>query len=383
MIYYPLLTVVIATKDRDKFCIEAIKSILNISADLIQIAIADNSKSEEIKVYVESNPSDYISYYYDNSEISAIENFNRAMDLAVGEYVCMIGDDDTVLPNILNIVHWARVNKIDSICSTNTIAYYWPGASELGPTGMLDVPIFEPKIYGVDVEKELKKLIKSGIVNYLLYPLPKIYHGIVKRQLLLEIKARTGNYFGGLSPDIYSTITISCIVGNHFATTVPFSIAGACPKSSTVESIAGKHCGSLKDMPHLRNRGAYMWEEQIPEYYSVPTLWAESSLKAIKDLGKGDLHKQFNIYPLIAQGIIHNRKTILPLVIEKTNEWAVKHHKFIPFFYFQIFLQFINLTLRKLKSKPYSARKVFKDVTTIEQAVQIIERYDKIATIFE
>lgn len=58
-------------------------------------------------------------------------------------------------------------------------------------------------------------------------------------------------------------------------------------------------------------------------YYSVETIWAESAIKALKDIGKEDLLKDFNNYKLYVYSILLNRKYILNLAVSET----IKIHK--------------------------------------------------------
>lgn len=51
--------------------------------------------------------------------ISSIDNFNQAMDLTTGDYVILIGDDDSILPKIVEIAHWAKkITQTQSVQKT-------------------------------------------------------------------------------------------------------------------------------------------------------------------------------------------------------------------------------------------------------------------------
>ncbi len=373
----PLLSIVIATRNREFYCIEAIKSILAIQSDEIQLAIADNSDSEKVKDYVSTLSDCRIVYKYDNSPTSSIENFNRCMSLATGEYVCMIGDDDSVLPSILNIVRWAKLNAVDSI-SCNTLAqYYWPKAYAGFDNGLLFYPTLKSVKTPIDSRKILNRLIQDGIVNHYDYDIPRTYHGLVKRDLMLQIKAKTGNFYGGLSPDIYSSFALSCIVKNHYKISLPFTIAGVCAKSSTAENLVGKHSGELKDMPHLKNKPNYIWDKEIPKYYGVYTTWCESALKALLDMDEKELYKKFNVFPLLAIGILTNYKYIFKLTIDKTEEIRKNSNQFIVLFWFKIFynmlVQICLRFYREINNKFFLKKQTVQNVLDIHQAVNIIE----------
>jgi glycosyltransferase involved in cell wall biosynthesis len=372
----PLMSIVIATKNREYYCIESIKSILSIDSNEIELAISDNSDSEIVKNFVSALSDNRLVYEHDNSQISSIDNFNKCVGLASGEYVCMIGDDDSVLPNILEVVKWAKLNNIDSICSNNLIDYYWPKARIGFDNGLLIYPTKNHKKKYVNSKKVLRDLIENGIVNHHQYPLPKIYHGIVKRTLLLDIKSKTGNFFGGLSPDIYSSIALSCLIDKHCEIALPFTIAGACAKSSTAENLTGKHSGELKDIPHLKNRHGYVWDEKIPKYYSVYTIWCESALHSLSDMREEKLYNKFNNYPLLAIGILTNRKFIFKLSMQKTEEIRLKSNSnFIVFWtliFFNMIYQIFKRICREFISKFLLKKIMISEVINIHDAVEKI-----------
>lgn len=322
----PLLSVAIATKNREKYCIEALKSLLNFNNQQLEITVADNSDSTFVKDFIEEIKSPFIKYQYDPGPVSSIENFNRAVGLATGEYVMLIGDDDSILPKAFEIAAWARDNKVDSVCSKENLIYYWPNVLEKYPDGVMIVPKSTGKISKIDIRKNLEKLVGNGLQLYLLFPLPKTYHGIVRRELMEEIKRRTGHYYGGLSPDLYSSIAVSCVADNHYVIDEPLSIAGVCATSTTADNFKGKHSGSLENIPHLRHRNNYKFSDRIPLYYSVNTIWAESGLKALEELNETTLLEKFNFYKLIAQAQINNKKFIPELMAEKHKELLDKHN---------------------------------------------------------
>lgn len=375
----PILSIIIATKNREFYCIEAIKSILAIGSVELQLAVADNSDSEKVKEFVATLSDSRIVYQYDGSPTSSIENFNRCMALASGEYICMIGDDDSVLPTILDTVKWAKSNSIDSFCSKQNIIYYWPNSRTIYPNGFLELPHATDTRLKINCQKELIRLLENGLQHYLLYPLPKTYHGVVKRDLMLEIKQKTGHYYGALSPDIYSAVALSLYAKNHYEIDFPVSIAGVCATSTTADNFSGKHSGDLKSMPHLRNRGPYVWSELIPEYYSVNTIWAESGIKSLKETGREDLiAKHFNPYRMLAQGYINNKKFIGDFVKIKTLEYKEAQNISSVIFYPKILWNVIQIVIKKIiflfKSKKKTPLKIdgVQDIQkAIEKALQI------------
>lgn len=322
----PLLSVAIATKDRELYCIKTIQSILDFKDTRIQITVADNSGTTIVKEFIDKLASQQIVYHYDNGPVSSIANFNRAVEFTTGEYIMLIGDDDTILPKAIEMAEWANKNNVDSVCSKNSVIYYWPKAYDKYPKGAIIIPPATNDLGKVDVKKELTRLVKSGLQNYLLYALPKTYHGLVKKSVLEEIKKITGHYFGGLSPDIYSAVAVACMAKNHYQIGMPISIAGVCAKSTSADNIVGKHSGTLENIQHLRHRHGYVFDKRIPKYYSVNTIWAESGLKALEELNELKLLKKFNMFYLLAQGKLHNSKFIPDIIKIETQKLLSQHN---------------------------------------------------------
>lgn len=301
----PLVSIIIATKNRVQYCIKSVESILAYTEIDFEVILQDNTDSTELKQYADQYFKDpRLVYRYTPPPFSSIDNFNAGLELAKGEYVCLIGDDDGICSNFFNVVRWAKANDIDSVCPKVFIDYYWPGAFDPEGPGYLTVPWFSGKVWEENPAQRLQPLVDDGIVNYMAYHLPKFYHGIVRRQFFEEHKLRTGYYLGGLSPDIYSAVTLSSVVKKHIVLDFPITISGACKVSTTVAGFNGGHSGQLKDAPHFRHRGNYVWDTRIPAYYSVQTIWAESALKAIEDNKIAVNLKRLNLYKIFAKSVL-------------------------------------------------------------------------------
>ena len=59
------------------------------------------------------------------------------------------------------------------------------------------------------------------------FNLPKLYHGLVRRRCLQAIHEKTGAYIGGLSPDIFASLSIACVAQRVMVTDYPLTIPGA------------------------------------------------------------------------------------------------------------------------------------------------------------
>lgn len=317
--YLPLLSIIIATRNRYQYCVEVIDLILSYLTVDAELVIQDNSDTNTLADVVLSKQDSRIRYSYEPKPLSFVENFSKAVEKSNGMYICLLGDDDTVTKDINDVVSWMYKNNIESVTPKQNVDYIWPNTViEEYNTGQLTIPVFTGSVYKLDVELQLKKLLKAGVINYQRFGLPRIYHGIVSKAALNEVKNRTGHFFGGLTPDIYATISLSCVIENHYVVDFPFTIAGACPASASVISRVGGHSGELSTAPHLKHRGKYEWNPLIPSYYSVETIWAETSLKALSEMGRKDLITLFAPYKFMYYSMFANRNFIFGLTFRKT-----------------------------------------------------------------
>ena len=372
----PIISILIATKNRIPYCINTIETILQLPNKNFNLIVQDNSDSKELFDYVSNFISDSrLIYNYTPPPFSSIDNFNAALELASGEYVCLIGDDDGICSQIFEVVEWASKNKIESICPKIFCEYIWPDSLGTNDDAKLAIPDTEGTIKSVDTSKLLTRFFEQGALDYLSMGFPKLYHGIVKMECLERIKDKTGNYLGGLSPDIYAAITLACTVKSHVVIDFPLTIAGSCKQSTTIASVKGKHSGNLKNAPHFRDRGIYIWDSLIPPIYSIETIWAETALKALEDMKRTDLRILFNVDVFTIKNILRNTNKSTYFVFEtikhlKKNKTNVLRYLKLVFLFFNFIFEFIIKRFFKTRILKVS-NSTFNKVPDIKSATDI------------
>ncbi len=291
-----LLSIVIPTKNRQRYAYEAIKQIYTINNKNIQIVIQDNSDTDELKGKI-NEFDESVKYNYKSGSISFVDNFSLAVENSDGEYLCIIGDDDGINPQIIDVVVWAKKNGIDFIKPGLNAVYIWPESETVtkdSDNGRMSISKIDLKISINNPKNEMEKLLKHGCQRYLKYELIKLYHGVVKKSALDFVRKTTGSYFGGLSPDIYGAVALSTFNDNLLTIEYPLTIPGICAKSGTADSSTGRHEGDLKDAPHFKGHENYEWNEYVVPIYSVETIWADSAMAALNDLKEYGLINKFN-----------------------------------------------------------------------------------------
>ena len=368
-----LISVIIPTKNRFKYCLAAINSCLKLQNEKIQIIVQDNSDAsneEVIKELLEKNSN--IKYNYHSGVLSFIENFNEAVSLADGKYLCMIGDDDAVLPNIITETENMQKNDIDALIPGLNSVYIWPSEKPFvkgAENGYLCIDNIKKKQKYVNSRKAIKDLMATGGQNYQQHDIPRLYHGIVKVEKLLEIKNVTKHYFGGLTPDIYNATCLCYVCDKVLRLNYPITVSGICPTSGSADSATGRHTGKLEDAPHFRGHASYEWDNKAPAIYSVESIWGETVLKALKDFNDIKSYDKFSVlyldaiclrkYPQFKNEIVEHAKKY------KINLFSLKLKSNI------IFLnQFVKKAIKKVFKKKNSVLKLY-NIEQIENAVEI------------
>lgn len=299
-----LISIIIPTRNRQVYLLKCVTEILEINDERIQIVIQDNSDNPGLLEQLPTcEKKDKIKYHYTPGSISFVENFNIAVGASDGIYSCMIGDDDGITEYIGDVTEWAYKNSIEMIKPDILFEYFWPksinikGKQHQGLIRLLESDVrasfFNPFIH-------LKKLLLNGAQDYTSLDVGKLYHGIVKTQKLREIKNHIGKYFGGLSPDIYMTVALSLTIKNAVKISFPLTIAGVCQTSGSADSSSGRHVGTLNSAPHFKGHEEYCWSKEVPQFYSVETIWADSALAALYDFKATELIKLFSVTNLDA-----------------------------------------------------------------------------------
>ncbi|EGR0545273.1 glycosyltransferase family 2 protein [Vibrio cholerae] len=295
-----LLSIVIATHNRQKYAVHSIESILAYTSDRVEVVVSDTSESDSLKSLLEKySDTPRLKYTHHTQRLSMTENYNFAVESAMGEYVCLIGDDDSVCPEIERVVESMQEREI-SVLSPRIIATYsWPDfvTKVWGDkhAGKLYIDKFSGDWKRCDSKKQLQHALSNACQGT--DELPKLYHGIVQKTVLEKIKAKNGNYFLGISPDISIAVSLAAQTDEYYTVDYPVTIPGASGGSNTGRSALNKHKGSLDDDEHIKPFKNIKWDERIPRFFSVETTWSQAAVETLQVYNLAD---KFNFARLIS-----------------------------------------------------------------------------------
>lgn len=284
----PLLSVIVPTHDRAKYAIPTIQSVLDIS-ERIQVIVSDSSPIDGISASFKNlSDPDRLKIIRPKTGVSVVDNFNFALAAADGEYLVFIGDDDFVSAEVLLVAEWAKSNNVDALKLKFPALYYWPDFKHAtrgeSYAATLHIAPFTGKITPHDARSALDYACDNfggGV-----FEMPRAYAGMLSSKLAKDIVNKYGALFGGVSPDIYSSALISSEARKCVTVDFPLVIPGASGGSTTGQSAAGGHRGKLRENAHIAAFPDLVWDARIPEFYSVPTVWSYSLLKATERISQ-------------------------------------------------------------------------------------------------
>ncbi|TGD82995.1 glycosyltransferase [Hymenobacter wooponensis] len=97
----PKVSIIIPTYNRAAFLKEAVESILSQDFQDFNIVITDNASSDNTKETVLGFKSDKIIYHRNDENLGVVNNHNKALELADGEYIAIFSDDDLMFKGSL------------------------------------------------------------------------------------------------------------------------------------------------------------------------------------------------------------------------------------------------------------------------------------------
>lgn len=303
----PLLSVAIATRNRDSTLLPSLTALSRYYSRLdVEVIVHDNSEHPIDPERLERSAQGLrLVYRHTRSRLSQAENYEAACALAQGEYLTMLGDDDSIAPGALELIGEMQAHRVEAAFAGFS-AYYWPGVGQrlggIGSSGggALLVPGGPRDLRVSDLRSAAAECLASGGTS--LAGLPRLYYGIVHVGLVERVRRLAGGLFPGPSPDMASAVALSLASDQLLVGNWPFFIAGNSAASAAGLGLRGAHAGEIEGHPWLPARTASEWEPRIPKFWSGPTIWAASAWSAAQRLGAEEaLATHFGFARLYAQ----------------------------------------------------------------------------------
>jgi glycosyltransferase involved in cell wall biosynthesis len=297
----PLVSIIIPTKDRHATLLPVVAALLaQIVGKKYEIVVQDNSADNSAERMLSELPNArHVIYRHEPLPVSIVENTERAIRASRGTYLIFIGDDDLVSPYICEVADF--MDSCGITCLTYPAAYYWwSSVNFVTPTPFHRAQaLWLPKVRGLGLQKRIAKhvldyTLANGAVS--LFDLPRFYHGVVRRDVLDAIHARTGTYVAGASPDMAFSLALAMVVDEFWHVDFPVSVYGASRGSGGGRTAEKKHHGRIEEQRHLPLATIDGWDSRIPRVWSEQTIYSQTACEVLAAFGRPDTLRYEALY---------------------------------------------------------------------------------------
>lgn len=202
------LSVLLPTRNRLEYLRFAIATVLQQDSPEWEIVIADNASEQDIGSYVSELDDPRILYRRSDDFLPVTENWNRALAMATGDFVLMLGDDDGLLPGyVRRIAELIEMFNEPELIYTGALLFTYPGVAPAHPAGFLASESYASFLRGRNAPFVLapaaaRKMVEHAMHFRLRYGF-NMQFGVVSR-VLIERLAPHGPFFQGAFPDYYA-----------------------------------------------------------------------------------------------------------------------------------------------------------------------------------
>ena len=300
-------TLIIPTKNRSETAIKAVKSATMSRYDDIEIIVTDGSDDHSLGKEIKKLEDPRIKYFHHTKSLSMKNNWEFGVSKATGDYVSIIGDDDALMPDgfllAAELIKLSGTNVLHGVCPN----YKWPDYPLISRRNFIGLKLPTTVIHEKDPRSQLRKAYefkaRKGTG-------PGIYHGIISKKFLDDLKSMRGSYFIDDNPDFDSGFCTLLYAESYLQTSYPLFISGQCAASNSgaMNTRAVYHQG-LSDFleDSSSDREEVIWSD-LETLVSIEAGLVSCMRRFLPEVNKVlpgkkiKLNKQ-NIFNLIAEGI--------------------------------------------------------------------------------
>ena len=223
-------SIIVPTRNRQYWAINAIKSCTLSRYENIEIIVTDVSDEDTLREDIKKLQDPRIKYFHHSKKLSMRDNWEYGVSKSSGDYVSIIGDDDALMPDgFLFAFELLKLSKSQVLHCTPP-NYKWP-----------DYPLINRRNYiglklpttVLEIKEPQEKLRSAYRFEEKFGTGPGIYHGLVSRKFLNELKSKRGSFFVSEEVDFDSGICTVLYSDSYLETTYPIFLSGHCFASNS------------------------------------------------------------------------------------------------------------------------------------------------------
>ena len=225
-------SILIPTYNKCEYLKFTLETILKNNNKNFEVIISNDYSNDDTDNLLKNIKDERVKAIKPPIKLTQAKNYEFLLNLANGEWVTILGDDDGILPNF-----YSTLDKLIEKYPNNEIfkfkraIYYWENVSD----------IYGDRVVFYENLARKEKLKNSKIDLFLslcglktAQDLPMIYtSGIIKKDLINRIKKKSKNFFfHSLIPDYYSMIALTLESKKYIFSETPIFWVGVSSKST-------------------------------------------------------------------------------------------------------------------------------------------------------
>ncbi|MCV9998885.1 glycosyltransferase [Pararhizobium sp. YC-54] len=237
MFAQPKLTICVPSRNRQRYFQETIRSqLMNLRTD-VEYVFADNSDDALImNGFMEDLLADPRVKYLPSVDrvLSMVENWDRCVEAATGEFICMIGDDDYVDADVASLI--ARSQQEHSAVDVfvwSRLTYNWPDNRAKRCNVAVPLKTEVHRIPRAALYREFFSWKGEKATPNMAFG---FYHGAVAKHVMDKIKTRFGGKYCEYPTVDFENVCKVLVTAEHiFYSERPFSVLGSCAQSNSAK----------------------------------------------------------------------------------------------------------------------------------------------------
>jgi hypothetical protein len=257
-----------------------LRTVLDQPGDDYEIVVSDDQGPPGIRALVErlAQP-DRIRYLRTPQRLGLRGNFEHCVTHSRGRYVTILGDDDGLCRNALDVARTLLASTQPDVFFWFPHIYWWPDALLPHKRWMVYVRAYAQKARLVNAREYVDRFYDDPRNLWLFERLPSIYNGFVCRDLLERIRHRIGGYFYDEVADVSSGIVNGIMATSAALVERPLSIRGLSGSSSGV-AFRSKEAGRPLSDDFLRGMHTPLCAAELGESTALAVHLASVRLRA-------------------------------------------------------------------------------------------------------
>ena len=259
-----------------------LRTVLDQPGDDYEIVVSDDQGPPGIRALIErlAQP-DRIRYLRTPQRLGLRGNFDHCVTHSRGRYVTILGDDDGLCRNALDVARTLLASTQPDVFFWFPHIYWWPDALLPHKRWMVYVRAYANKARLVNAREYVDRFYDDPRNLWLFERLPSIYNGFVCRDLLERIRHRIGGYFYDEVADVSSGIVNGIMATSAALVERPLSIRGLSGSSSGV-AFRSKEAGRPLSDDFLRGMHTPLCAAELGESTALAVHLASVRLRAAR-----------------------------------------------------------------------------------------------------